>query len=273
MRNVLTIGVHGKKGHGKDTLGGFVLAQAKALGYNVVRSSLADPLKEEAAKAIAIYESHANEPEKYSGFGSSFESADRIAKDLDENSNVWEPVILWFQGVYDTSVEESVSALKRMLAAALDDFVQVEGSNRYDQDTYDTALTEFHNDKHKHLWRVLLQWWGTEFRRRLSGESYWTDKVKAFNASLPEKTIHGMFDVRFPNEFNLLRNEIEAGFLIKIRNSRVPQDGDGHPSETALDHLGMEQWNCVCENEGTLEDLEEHASMILTNALMWAKMV
>jgi hypothetical protein len=274
MKQVLTFAISGKKGAGKDTFGGFLLEHAQRRGWNVVRKNLADPLKEEAAKGIAIFESHRVNPEKYRGFGYFTADNERMKADLDVNSNEWESVLNWAMNVYDLSMEEAVMCMLSMTSAALSGFDDPggDGSNLYDPEIYENVLAEFHHPTHKLSWRVLLQWWGTEFRRRLCGNDYWRQQLIQFNHSLPDKTIHGAFDIRFPDEFDMARNDLTNGFLIRVERPSVQMDGDQHPSETGLDHKKPHDWNALITNEGSLEDLEKGAETILLNALLWARL-
>lgn len=273
MKRILTFAISGKKGHGKDTLGAFILEAARARGWNVEHMNLADPLKREAAEAIAIYESFTNYPEKYKGFGSYVADHDRIKQDFEDNTEIWEPIIQWFCETYDEMTpEKAAPILISMFASALGGFDDPggEGYNGYDPQIYETVLEEFNDAQKKKSWRILLQWWGTEFRRRLCGDEYWRSQLIAFNQSLPDNTVHGVFDIRFPNEFDMTRNELTNGFLIRVERPSVVPDGDQHPSETALDDTPPDKWNAVVVNEVTIDELRQGAETIFLQALMWA---
>jgi hypothetical protein len=273
-RSVITIAISGKKGHGKDTLGKFMLDVAKQQGFETVHRGLADPLKEEAAKAIAIYESQRSEPTRQ-GFGWYTADMERIDADFEANAEVWAPILQWFNETYDISWAEAVPVVKNMLAAALSEFDDPggDGSNSYTQESYETVLAEFHHPAKKLAWRILLQWWGTEFRRRLCGETFWRDQLIAFNKALPDKTVHLVSDVRFPDEFDMARNDLTNGFLIRvIRSDLLAKQQDMHISETALDHKKPSDWNAVVYNDLSLLDLQKGAGTIFINALMWARL-
>lgn len=273
MKQILTIAISGKKGHGKDTLGGFILDAARARGWNTTHKNLADPLKEEAAEAIAIFESHMNYPDKYRGFGAHVAEQERVQRDFDENTELWEPIIQWFCETYDEMTpEQAAPILISMFASAIGEFADpsCEGYNSYDPQIYEAVLGEFNDANKKKSWRILLQWWGTEFRRRLCGDSYWRDRLRLYNANLPDKTVHGVFDIRFPDEFDMVRNELTNGFLIRVERPSVVPDGDQHPSETALDDVPQDRWNAVVVNEVDLDELRKGADIIFLQALMWA---
>ncbi|MCC5609594.1 hypothetical protein LC612_23160 [Nostoc sp. CHAB 5834] len=100
--------------------------------------------------------------------------------------------------------------------------------------------------------RALLQWWGTEYRRKSGVDSYWIDIVRKEIEANPDVN-YVITDVRFPNEHRLISSM--RGFPIRIRNLEVEeQEHKGrisanalslHESETALDAfpVAMEIFN------------------------------
>lgn len=104
-------------------------------------------------------------------------------------------------------------------------------------------------EEHKAEFRPILQWWGTEFRRKMHSDSYWLLKwCKRFLELHPGVMI--CTDVRFLNEAALIRDA--GGTLIRVKNDRVTSDG--HASETEQDLILCDK---TIENHGTLEDLEK----------------
>lgn len=55
-------------------------------------------------------------------------------------------------------------------------------------------------------------------------------------------------DVRFPNEAEAIRKR--GGYLVRVERAGLPDDGDTHPSEVALDGYPV---NLVLHNDGPLE--------------------
>jgi hypothetical protein len=116
--------------------------------------------------------------------------------------------------------------LKEELAAACDTTVQAIEMN-------------------KSVFRLGLQWWGTEFRRKFHSETYWLDRMADKLRDLhefpsdapplpcitPSRRIVVITDVRFPNEFDFIKER--GGLMVRI--ARYGADEDMHPSETALD--------------------------------------
>ena len=97
--------------------------------------------------------------------------------------------------------------------------------------------------------RVLLQRYGTEYRRRLFGDNYWTVKMHEKIESLPDMTLVVITDVRFFNEAAFVRRlggmvgRIErpwTGFrTLKFFIQKFlgfTNGSDHHPSETELDN-------------------------------------
>lgn len=275
MNNILTFAVSGKKGHGKDTLGLLLLDQAQQLGYNTVHKNLADPLKEEATLAIALWE--------MCPIGNCYvHLLDKVKEDAEQNQDKWEGILLWFTSVFGISPDEAFKALSVIVARALgqyddpsgDDTLEIIQTSDEFKERYLDILYEFNHPTLKAGWRVLLQWWGTEFRRRMCGDNYWTDKVVQFQKTLPTNTIHLIADMRFPDEYELCAQQLNA-FTVRIYRPDVESDEvtASHASETGLDHIPQSQWNAYVSNHGSLDDLKNTAHLLLTNALMWAKWV
>jgi hypothetical protein len=106
-------------------------------------------------------------------------------------------------------------------------------------------------DETKAGFRTLLQWWGTDFKRKMFKDSYWLDLCKEYIQTLQvafPNAIICVTDVRFPNEAAMI-SELDG---INVRLVR-PDFGeeDTHPSETALDDY---KFDMVLQNSGSMED-------------------
>lgn len=118
----------------------------------------------------------------------------------------------------------------------------------------------------KEPFRLLLQWWGVEFRRRMFNPDYWLRILELWVSAELHKTKKDLVvlvpDLRMPNECDLIRNS--GGVVIKVY--RPDMDGsDQHQTETALDtHMG---WDGFILNNGTLEDLKQLATIFCENYL------
>lgn len=88
--------------------------------------------------------------------------------------------------------------------------------------------------------RVVMQLWGTEYRRRRGVDSYWLDKVYAALKAEPNQSFV-VTDVRFKNEFNFIHSI--GGVNVRIRRpeleakealERAKNGTAAHSSETEL---------------------------------------
>jgi hypothetical protein len=76
--------------------------------------------------------------------------------------------------------------------------------------------------------RTLLQFWGTEYRRKLMGASYWVDQLSCSLRRLPPDSLVVVDDVRFIDEAECI--EELFGALVRVDRPGVPQMN--HISET-----------------------------------------
>jgi len=155
-----------------------------------------------------------------------------------------------------------------------------------------TAATRVFEDEEVSRWEypgmrekdaVLLQWYGTEFRRTFFGQDYWLRRLKrTIDLSPADRFV--ICDVRFPNEVDFIRqmgmSEPEWFQRHMVNDPSRPQkwmprrapcrsalwkvDGEpkedtgrpaDHPSEVELD--GYDEWDEVIRNDDTLEELYE----------------
>jgi len=106
--------------------------------------------------------------------------------------------------------------------------------------------------------RLLLQWWGTEYRRGNFGDTYWTDQLRkgieskiAQRPHYCDRTIIIVPDMRFPNEANFIYEL--GGYALRVVREGAGGSEDAHPSERALDDYELP----VYVNK-TREDWEYH---------------
>jgi hypothetical protein len=110
----------------------------------------------------------------------------------------------------------------------------------------------------KDSFRLILQGWGTDFRRGLFGKSYWIDKYKKTYLSIPTNTIVVTTDVRFFNEAEYINNV--GGLLIRVSRPDTDDYDDKHQSECELDKY---DFDFHINNNGTKEQLLEKLKAIL----------
>jgi hypothetical protein len=111
----------------------------------------------------------------------------------------------------------------------------------------------------------LLQFFGTEVGREILGENIWVDR--AGKDCSESRRSYGYFtDTRFKNEFSYIREN--KGYLIKVirRDAENFKDGrsNNHSSETALDDVPDEMWDCIIDNNGTEDELRNKVYKFLS---------
>jgi hypothetical protein len=125
--------------------------------------------------------------------------------------------------------------------------------NNYYSEMHSDEIDERTGLAVKENYRLLLQWWGTDYRRNMFSKDYWISRlVEHVETIKTEETTYVIVpDVRFINEAEfIIKND---GLVIKVeRPSDAPKDS--HVSETELDHIEV---STTIGNSGTLADLEQ----------------
>lgn len=128
------------------------------------------------------------------------------------------------------------------------------------------------DDARKKHFRLILQGWGTDFKRYFFGTDYWIIKLDETLKSPAFKDFQGIVvitDIRFRDEAEYV-NKIN-GILVRIVRPEKSfwrslvnrlRKLDNHPSETALDDYKFDNYIC---NDGTIEDLEQKAEVFIEN--------
>ena len=126
-------------------------------------------------------------------------------------------------------------------------------------------------EKHKDMFRLGLQWWGTEFRRAMYGDKYW---IKQLNFAMEQeglgqfdKHLYIVTDVRFKNEADYIKNL--GGLVVRIERPEaltwrdwlpwniIRKSRDNHASETDLDN---HPFRAFIVNSGTMEQLRTNVA-------------
>jgi hypothetical protein len=115
-------------------------------------------------------------------------------------------------------------------------------------------------EENKQSFRTILQWWGTEFRRKQNHEDYWIYRMIPYVTTAVE---HGygfllIPDVRFHNEAQYIRSQ-SSGVLIRVNRSGWI-DADQHPSECDLDNYTFDH---TINNIGSLDQLQRKVIRIV----------
>jgi len=123
-------------------------------------------------------------------------------------------------------------------------------------------------EKHKNMFRLGLQWWGTEFRRAMHGDKYW---IKQLNFAMEQeglgqfdKHIYIVTDVRFKNEYDYITKL--GGLVVRVERPEtltcrdwlpwniIKKSRDNHVSETDLDN---HSFRAIIVNSGTIDKLRQ----------------
>ena len=211
-KDVIVIGVAGRKRSGKDEFLK-VLSDQFPPG-SVAKLAFADPLKEEAAKFLA-----------------------------DTAERQW---VEKFAKMANLTIQDSIKVFNPIFEF-LSDFDENEAHL-----DFEFFLNCFNSDDHKHHFRLLLQYWGTEYRRA-QDDQYW---LKAWALRLQDLVKKGVKivcapDVRFPNEHDFLMQN--GAYLYKVTRPSLDDGSDLHASETALDGEDV-YWDDEIVNDGTLDE-------------------
>jgi hypothetical protein len=162
------------------------------------------------------------------------------------------------QMLVDLAEHKGIKAVRRAFADALkeecakllvqefDNFYKGYYSPEMERIELERILKEMNQDETKEQYRLLLQWWGTEFKRKMISDSYWTDKMEKWIAESTQDMVI-IPDVRFPNEVQMIKRL--HGVIINVK--RPDQIAlDGHASETALDTF--HDWDYTIINDRSL---------------------
>jgi hypothetical protein len=91
------------------------------------------------------------------------------------------------------------------------------------------GVTPEYINANKDNFRLILQGWGTDFRRKLHGEDYWIQKWLSKVAKWPDDVDNILVpDVRFANEYDVIK-ELNGTIIYVIRDDVIT--GDLHQSE------------------------------------------
>lgn len=119
-------------------------------------------------------------------------------------------------------------------------------------------------EQNKDDFRLILQGWGTDLRRKHFGNDYWLRKYCTRLNNLPKNCIVITPDVRFVNEAETVLKV--HGVLWRIELPAVVikhREQDSHISENDLDR--WTKWDSVINNNDTLDTLKQTINTILKN--------
>jgi hypothetical protein len=109
-----------------------------------------------------------------------------------------------------------------------------------------TGFTVEYIEANKDIFRPMLQFWATEFRRNLVAKDYWIKRIKIRPCDL-DKPIF-VTDLRFENEAEFIRSK--GGKIIRVIKSNHSSN-DTHKSETELEGIKAD-YTIVAKDRGEL---------------------
>ncbi len=125
----------------------------------------------------------------------------------------------------------------------------------------------------KEQFRLLMQWWGTEFRRVCFGNDYWIRQHRIWvesnlcqSVEAERKEIIFVPDVRFLNECDYIKKDWN-GALIQITRADLPITNHTHPSEVEL--ANYKEFDVYYKNDYSLDVMEKEAAVLMANLIDW----
>lgn len=121
------------------------------------------------------------------------------------------------------------------------------------------GVTKEYLELHKKSFRLILQGWGTDWKRRLVKDTYWIEQYYRRTLTLPKEDVIITPDVRFLNEYNTLRDVGAYMWRVyRLPIEDITSFSDCHQSELELDKGRCEvKWNLEIDNNKNLQHLEQ----------------
>jgi len=122
--------------------------------------------------------------------------------------------------------------------------------------------------------RKFLQMFGDFFRSEVNEDIFVNLCIGQVNSTDGNGHCY-ISDLRFINEFRKLKSN--GFFCVKINRSadnsaRIDNGNQHHISETSLQNINDDEWDCIIDNNGTLQDLYRQLDSIFLDKLMYLKM-
>lgn len=124
---------------------------------------------------------------------------------------------------------------------------------------------------------ILLQWWGTDFRRKYYGDDYWVNKIKYKINNLVWHSNARLIvipDVRFKNEYDMIKKMggiyIDVQRLNEDETPFIALDRDpNHESEIDLDNVEADY--VIKAVSGDMQSIKSQIEEILIKEEIWEK--
>jgi hypothetical protein len=244
-QKILLVGISGKKHHGKNTV--------------------ADAMRE------LVYDSEVFRAAFPSSYAFMYAFADALKDEVTDflMKQLWGGTLGLTHSELTLEARES-DYWKTLDGKVFDSYERIPMTEQMARQTIRGWLEGAAGPEKKEQYRLLMQWWGTEYRRKMFGDDYWVQQLhKTVSAWEPgpndsSKIIVLVPDVRFENEARYIQDS--GGYLIRVLRPDLPPAADPHPSETALDV--WPHFDQVIVNNSRSE-CEEQARLLLPAILDW----
>lgn len=132
------------------------------------------------------------------------------------------------------------------------------------------GVSILHIKENKKLYRPILQWWGTEFRRG-QNPNYWIDKwlafIEGFGAYCNKEVIILVPDLRFQNELITLSDKNAYVYRVAAINREesklnIFDNTKHHQSEIELDEKKFE---CIINDFHNIENTQKEIQKLIKN--------
>ena len=154
------------------------------------------------------------------------------------------------------AVENGVKAVCRSMADPLKEEIAECFAPRMGV-TKEELIRQMNTTGEKERWRLIMQWWGTEYRR-VEDPYYWVKKMHVWmNANAWSLLL--LPDTRFLNEINLVLDN--GGYMIRVNRPAMPT-GDAHSSEQ--EWKSFNGWSQIIENDASIEELQVKVTALYT---------
>lgn len=171
------------------------------------------------------------------------------------------PILIGIVGKKESGKDEIVKIIKEkfkynanetVIRLAFADALKVEVSG-----AMDITLEEL--EKNKNQYRLILQGWGTDFRRA-KNSLYWITKyISQLNGLSNDKIKYILTpDVRFENEAHCIK--MCGGKIWRVTRGNILDNKDEHISEVEQDKIICDQ---LIYNNASLEDLKQQVIKLL----------
>lgn len=157
------------------------------------------------------------------------------------------PPIIGFAGKKQSGKDYALKILQQLYPST--DFIRISFADAVKQEiAFACSTTVGEIEKNKEKFRLILQWWGTDFRRNMQDKDYWTKvwlkKVNYILDNHPSKIIVAT-DIRFQNELDIIHSL--GGKVYEIVSNHVIFDR--HESELmGLENIDYEILNDKTDN-------------------------